>query len=275
MSCRPVLIAGVVLSLSASVVARSLSSQATVTPGGQAPAPGAAAQTKGTGLIAGRVVDASGAPLASAIVTLGGRAPQPAGRQAQGPRVLTDADGRYFFSDVAAGGYTIYASKPGFIGGTFGARRPGGAPIAIELANGERRGDLNCTLWRLAVISGRVADDTGDPMVDLDVRAFQQTFAGGRRQLAFAQRAKTDDRGQFRFANLMPGDYVIGVPATVTSEPTGFAGTIRAGGPDAACVSPDDDVHRRGADGVRARRGAGRRRPAGHVDPAFAGSAAG
>jgi len=192
--------------------------------------PAARPATKGTGLLAGRIVDASGAPIASAIVTLGGRGPQPAGRQAPGPRVLTDADGRYFFSDLAASGYTIYASKPGFIGGAFGARRPGGTAITIDLANGERRGDLNCTLWRFAVISGRVLDDTGDPMVDLDVRAFQQTFVGGRPQLAFVQRAKTDDRGVFRFANLQPGDFVIGVPATVTSEPAGFAGTIRAEG---------------------------------------------
>jgi protocatechuate 3,4-dioxygenase beta subunit len=193
----------------------------------QPPAP---PQTKGTGLLAGRIVDASGTPIPSAIVTLGGRAPQPAGRPEQGPRVLTDADGRYFFSDLAAGGYTISATKPGFIPGRFGARRPGGSAVTIDLANGERRGDLDCTLWRFAVISGRALDDTGDPMVDLDVRAFQRTFVAGRAQLAFAQRAKTDDRGVFRFSTLLPGDYVIAAPATVTSEPAGFAGTIRAEG---------------------------------------------
>lgn len=192
-------------------------------PPGPAPAP---APVPATGLITGRVLNADGAPIASAIVSLSGRG-QPV---QQSPRVLTDAEGRFFFSDLAAGTYTASATKPGWIPGAFGRRRPNGNSIGIDLTDGERRGDISIVLWRYAVISGRVVDDAGDPIVDLDVRAFLRSFVAGRRRMAFTVRARTDDRGLFRFASLLPGDYLIVVPATVTSEPATMAGAIRAEG---------------------------------------------
>ena len=182
--------------------------------------------TKGTGLITGRVVDDRGTPIGQAIVAFGGidRPGQTVNR------VLTDPEGRFFFSDLGAGTYTVNVTKPGWIAGAFGRRRPGGTLVALSLKDGERRSDVTVTLWRYAVISGRAVDESGDPMVDLDVRAFQQTFIAGRRHLTFVTRAKTDDRGMFRFANLLPGNYVVVAPATVVSEPAGFAGAIRAEG---------------------------------------------
>jgi hypothetical protein len=182
----------------------------------------AAAPPRGTGLITGRVVDPAGAPIGSAIVGLGGAMPA--------TRVLADADGRFFFSDLPAGRFTLDASKPGWIGGGFGLRWWGGATVPIDLATGERRGGLTITMWRYAVISGRVLDDTGDPLVGVDVRVAQQKFVAGHRQATFTGRAITDDRGVFRFSNLTPGDYLVVVPMDVTSEPATFSGAIRAAG---------------------------------------------
>jgi protocatechuate 3,4-dioxygenase beta subunit len=133
--------------------------------------------------------------------------------------VLTDADGRFFFADLSPGRYSLTATKPGWIAGAFGRRRPGGSAQPIDLAENGRRGDATIPLWRYAVVSGHVMAADGDPLVGTDVRIFQQSFAAGRRQWAFTARAITDDRGVYRFASLMPGDYVVVVPATVTSEP--------------------------------------------------------
>ena len=109
------------------------------------------------------MVDERGTPIGQAIVAFGG-----AGRPAQtANRVLTDAEGRFFFSDLDAGSYIVNVTKPGWIAGAFGRRRPGGAFTPLSLKDGERRSDVNVTLWRYAVISGRAVDETGDPMVDL------------------------------------------------------------------------------------------------------------
>jgi hypothetical protein len=179
-------------------------------------------------MIAGRVIDgATGAPVGAAVVAIAGRG-LPA---AQAPtRVQAGADGQFFFRDLAGGSYSVTATKPGWIAGAYGRRRPGGGTLPIDLAAGERRGNVTILLWRHAIISGRVTDDAGDPLVDVDVRVAQQQFIAGRQHSSFAGRTRTDDRGVFRFSALSPGEYLVVVPANITSEPAGFAGAIRAAG---------------------------------------------
>jgi hypothetical protein len=137
------------------------------------------------------------------------------------------------FNELPKGAYTLRASKPGWIGQAYGSRRPGGPSIPIPLADAERRADIVIGLYKYAVIAGHVFDDAGDPLVNVDVRIFQRTFVAGRPRVAavgsgtFQQRAHTDDRGAYRFSNLTPGDYVLAVPTTVTSQPAGFTATSR------------------------------------------------
>jgi hypothetical protein len=190
-------------------------------------APPASAAPPGTGLIAGRVIDGeTGGPIAAATVSMSifGRP------VVQGlPQVLTDAGGRFFFDEVPAGQVQIAANKPGWIPGALGRSLPGGAAAPLELGENARRADLSIKLWRYGVLTGRVSDDQSDPMVGVDVRIFQRTFVAGRPRLVFSTRALTDDRGVYRASTLLPGDYVVVVPASVTSEPTGSRG---AGGSD-------------------------------------------
>ena len=187
-------------------------------------------QTKSTGLIAGRIVDSGGAPVPAAVVSIRRASPvsQSGRAQAAFDRVLTDDAGRFVFSNVAAGAYPIEATKPGWLDGASGRRRPGGASTPVEIAEGQRRNDLSITLWRAAVIGGRVLDDNGDPLVGAEVRAVRQTFIAGRRQSDTPIRARTDDRGEYRFAGLFPGDYIVAVLASVLSEPAAFAGARSA-----------------------------------------------
>jgi hypothetical protein len=102
------------------------------------------------------------------------------------------------------------------------------------LADGELRNDVTLTLWRPAVIAGTVTDDNGDPLVNVEMRAVRLVPVAGRRQAhlpslpATMPRQKSDDQGEFRFPDLLPGDYVIAALSTVLSEPVGFAGVIRA-----------------------------------------------
>jgi protocatechuate 3,4-dioxygenase beta subunit len=177
--------------------------------------------------VVGRVVEADGkTPVAAA--TVGLNAPGASFNQAD--RVLTDAEGRFFFPSVAPGTYPITVDKPGYQSSAYGQHRPGGSSMPLDLTQGRSPGEITLTLWRSAVLTGRVLDDAGEPMVDVPVRAVRLHFVAGHRQVAETTKFRTDDRGVYRFAALAPGDYVLAVVATVTSEPATYAGAIRQEG---------------------------------------------
>ena len=74
-----------------------------------------------TGMIAGQVVDASGAPVPEAIVRLAmPRYLETLPTTPKG-RVMADGEGRYFFADLPAGDYYLQASKDGYASGTLPA----------------------------------------------------------------------------------------------------------------------------------------------------------
>ena len=168
-----------------------------------------------TGLLMGVIVDAlDGRPVANAQVTLGGavavRSPV---------EVLTDTEGRFVFMDLPRGTYTIIATKPGYADGAHGRRRPMGLGQALTLADAERIGDLKIPIWKHAVITGRITDESGEPLVGVGARVLQRTIVAGKRKLMPGAEARTDDRGVYRIASLTPGDYVVVVPATQATAP--------------------------------------------------------
>jgi hypothetical protein len=193
------------------------------------PAQTGAGPSQGSGLITGRVVEAdSKTPIAAAIVALSGGGGGPFAQDAN--RVLTDAEGRFFVSDVAAGSYSLTAQKPGYVQGAYGRRRPGGTSLSLDLADAGRQGDVTIVLWRDAIVTGRVVDESGEPMVNVAVRAARMEFVAGHRQMEHMIKIRTDDRGIYRFSSLLPGDYVLAVVATVTTESTSYAGAMRENG---------------------------------------------
>lgn len=194
----------------------------------------------GSGLLAGRVVDSAGAPVAGAVVIVRPDAPTGspvrAATAASVVPVRTNDDGRFVFTEVPVGTHQVTVAKPGWLPGAFGRERPDGTTLPVTLAAQQHRNDLTITLWRPAVINGTVTDDNGDPLVNVEVRAIQLMYIAGRRQMQIPQRPsvlarqKTDDLGSYRFSDLAPGDYLIAVLTSVLSEPPGFAGAIRAAG---------------------------------------------
>lgn len=191
----------------------------------QAPQPAA-----GTGVVAGRVIDANGVAVVDAVVFLRSATaiPTRAGGAAQPVPVRTNAEGRFVFTAVPAGQFNLQTSKPGWLPGAHGKRSPTGEGTTIDLENGQFRNDLTITIWRPGVIGGTVIDDNGDPMIGVEVRAVRRIMLGGRRQSGEAIRQRTDDRGVYRFADLVPGEYLIAMLSNVVSEPPTFAGAIRA-----------------------------------------------
>src|SRR5687767_14756950 len=75
----------------------------------------------GTGVISGVVTDGTtGLPLEGALVSMSGGRPGPAGR----PQQMTDPRGRFVFTHLVQGSYTISAVKLGYLDGGY-RRLPG------------------------------------------------------------------------------------------------------------------------------------------------------
>ncbi|HEV2862892.1 MAG TPA: carboxypeptidase-like regulatory domain-containing protein [Pyrinomonadaceae bacterium] len=166
-----------------------------------------------TGTIAGRVVGEGGEPLSGAAVYASRRA---ASAPAAGRRLTatTEDDGSFALTDIEPGVYSIMAALPGYVseidpltGRTPGAYRPGDTATVRLLKGG--------------VITGRVTDAQGEPVVALGVRAFRVRDPEGRPSTPLpgtSMEDKTDDRGVYRIYGLAPGAYVV----TAGGRPTFF-----------------------------------------------------
>src|SRR5215467_3981671 len=173
-------------------------------PGFGQPPRDTSAQT-GTAIIRGHVFDgATGQPLRKAQI----RASSPELRENR--LATTDANGAYEFKDLAAGRYSLNANKGSYVGLSYGQTRPFEPGKLIEVHNAQLLDKVDFSLPHGAVITGRVVDEFGEPIADVQVGAMRALYAQGRRQLTMAGRgSQTNDIGEFRIYGLPPGQYVI------------------------------------------------------------------
>jgi hypothetical protein len=182
------------------------------------------ADTAGTALVVGQVVDAASTrPLNGALVRLS-LTPEP-GTIAASPappplQVMTGADGRFVFRDLPKGKFTITSTKGGYLDGGHGRRRPSGPVLPVELEDGQRLGVLTLPMWKHAAISGSIVDEAGEPIIGVPVRAMRRiTITTGRRRFVAGASSSTDDRGMYRIPMLTPGEYVVSVVSTQVALP--------------------------------------------------------
>lgn len=158
----------------------------------------------GTASIRGRITDASGHPLSRVEVRAG---PNPS--DVEGRSVLTGADGRYEIGRLPAGTYTILAIKPNYVRTSWGEPRPEGAGKRIPVADGQHVDDIDIHLQRTGAITGKIVDEFGDPIMDVNVQALRYQFVQGTRRLMPSRSIGTNDVGEFRVFGLTPGQYYI------------------------------------------------------------------
>jgi protocatechuate 3,4-dioxygenase beta subunit len=190
---------------------------------GQAPARDNPSTARGTASIRGRVVDATGKPLSRVEV----RASGPGNQQANG---LTDGSGRYELDGLPAGTYTVIATKANYVRTSWGEPRPEGPGKRITLADGQKLDNINLSLKRGGVVTGKIVDEFGDPVTDVFVSAMRYQYVQGTRRLMPSGRSgPTNDLGEYRLYGLSPGQYY--VSATLrnfsglneTADRTGYA----------------------------------------------------
>lgn len=178
-----------------------------------------------TGMIAGRLTSADqGRPVRKAQVKLVALSPK------QTRNTVSDAEGRFAFTDLPAGQYTLSASKPGYLDSVFGALRPGPTMpgVTLHLSAGQKLDDVAFRIPRGGAIAGIVTDEFGDPAFSVPVRAIRFVYENGRRVARPAGTATSDDLGAYRIAGLLPGDYVVSaLPRDTVAAAAATADSLR------------------------------------------------
>jgi uncharacterized protein (DUF2141 family) len=178
-----------------------------------------------TAVVVGQVIDGiSGEPIPEAIVTLNLPAFLPTLPTTPRGRAMADTEGRFFFTDLPAGEYSLSVIKDGYIAGTYGQRRASARGELLPLKEGERRTDVVLRVWKYAVIGGTVVDEAGEPVVGVAVRALLRDVVSGRARFGAESSFSvpstlTDDRGVFRLARVQPGTYAVVAPSMHTTVP--------------------------------------------------------
>ena len=165
--------------------------------------PGRQAKT-GTGRLRGRVVATdSGNGVRRAQVRISG--PDIGSKTA-----LTDGQGRYEFRDLPAGRFSVSVSKPGYVNMQYGQLRPFESGKPIDLAEAQVMDKADVSLPRGGVLAGRIVDEFGEAVADVEVQAMRMQFQNGKRRMVPSGRsASTNDLGQFRIYSLPPGEYYV------------------------------------------------------------------
>jgi hypothetical protein len=122
---------------------------------------------------------------------------------------ITNGDGRFALKSIEPGPYRLYVSRVGFVSAGHGQRTPDAPGAVLTLRTGQDLTDLQFRLIPAGVISGKIYDDDGEPLPNVNVNAVRQVYAEGKRARAPATSATTNDLGEYRLFDLAPGRYFV------------------------------------------------------------------
>jgi len=165
------------------------------------------ASTPGGYMIAGTIVSKTdGHPLAQARVTV---------RDVKDPKkfqsLVTAEDGKFKFSGLPAAKYSLNGAKRGFISAAYDQHDFFSTAIVTGAVF-----DTESLVLRLApaaVISGKVLDESGDPIRHAMVSIYIDDHSTGVDQIQRFRMAQTDDQGVYELTPLMPGTYFLSATA--------------------------------------------------------------
>jgi hypothetical protein len=157
--------------------------------------------------IAGTVVSKTdGHPLTRARITV---------RDAKDPQkflsIVTSDDGKFEFTGLPAGKYSLQGAKRGFISAAY--EQHDQFSTAIVTGASLDTETLTLRLAPDAVISGRVLDEVGEPIRHATVTLYYDDHSRGIDQIHQSRGAQTDDQGAYELTPLQPGTYFLSATA--------------------------------------------------------------
>lgn len=126
--------------------------------------------------------------------------------------VITSDDGHFEFTELGASKYSLQAAKRGFIEEAYNQHDQ--FSTAIVTGAGLDTEHLVLRLPPFAVLSGRVLDESGEPVQRAMVSLYREDRQTGVGRIRRMSNAQTDDLGSYEFAELVSGNYFLAVSAT-------------------------------------------------------------
>src|SRR5216684_2294525 len=148
-----------------------------------------------------------GHPLARARIFI-----RPARDQQKFQSMVTSDDGKFEFSGLPAGKYSLEGAKRGFI--SAGYEQHDQFSTAIVTGAGLDTESLVLRLAPDTVIAGKILDEAGDPVRHAMVTLYYVDHSGGLDQIHQFNNAQTDDQGMYEMTPLIPGTYFLSASAT-------------------------------------------------------------
>src|ERR1035437_8819399 len=170
--------------------------------------------------LAGRVLDGvTGEPVKKASVTLSNASPvRTAAGLPQQFGTSSDASGRFAMKDLDPGSYRLQVTRNGYVPAEYGARGASTTGTVLTLSRTQQPKDLVVRMTPHGVVSGRVLDEDGDPVASMMVQLLRPRYTGGKKQLATAGAAQTNDLGEYRASGLAPGRYYVTAGSTIAAS---------------------------------------------------------
>ncbi|HJQ31599.1 MAG TPA: carboxypeptidase regulatory-like domain-containing protein [Pyrinomonadaceae bacterium] len=184
-----------------------------------ATAPSVTAQKEAPASVSGRVRDGERGAAGVNVVLLSSDSP----RIQQVARARTDADGHYLLSNVAPGRYQIMPVAPVYVLNDAPVEMwPPGRPLT--LLAGENVSDVDFSVERGGVITGRVTDEGGNPVIaePVNVEPADDKTPRATRGFLDQRGRQTDDRGIYRVYGLAPGRYRVSVGTAGENGAVGY-----------------------------------------------------
>ncbi len=168
---------------------------------------------KREGMITGRIIGADGQPVAR----VGVYAYRLSEIPGPGRSVVSDEDGNFKLTSLSPGAYTLFAESPGYVS----------ADLPIENAIHRIGEFVTINMLKGSVITGRVTDETGEPLVGVNVlshrlRDLEGKSTGSQAGMYNHGFATTDDRGIYRIYGIRAGVYIVNIGVNSQYSPDGI-----------------------------------------------------
>src|SRR5215475_10367483 len=124
--------------------------------------------------------------------------------------LLTGEDGRFEFR-TRAGKYALHGAKRGFISSDYNQHEQFSS--AIVTGAGVDTESLTFKLAPSAVVSGKILDESGEPVRGATVALWREDHMTGVSRISRLRQQASDDLGTYEFAPLDPGRYYLSVSA--------------------------------------------------------------
>jgi hypothetical protein len=151
--------------------------------------------------------------------------------------VVTGDDGHFEFYSLYRAKYSLQGAKRGFISAAYEQHEQ--FSTAIVTGPGFNTENLVFRLTPLAFVSGRVIDESGDPVRKARVMLYAENHQGGMNRIERRGTDLTDDEGYYEFSALAPGNYFVSVSAKPWYA-FHLSPSARSGGSSSPGVTPLD-----------------------------------